>query len=354
MKLPTRKTKGRVEKVVAVKEEEEEVPQSLTKKIYHVSQSAIGRFMECRKKAQLTLEGWYLKRSSRALRYGSMTHAALEEATVYAMKHKSIPPAEVTQTAIQNFIRKWEEENQELVADEQIAEEMVIDAALVEVAVTQYVRFHSDDFLGGKKWIALEKKFEIPYRGVVLFGYIDAAYEKDNKVYIFETKTKGRISSDLVDLLHLDFQTFYYIHGFYKATGKFPKATVYNILRKFESKKRVTETPAEYAERFKADIVSRPEYYFVRVNTDIPRASYDTWVDSTLNPLLDDYRLWREGKAPGYMNTGNCEGKYGSCDFLAACSRGDMSCYGRRTKEEGMRHANRERQAASPTAPKKR
>jgi hypothetical protein len=198
---------------------------------------------------------------------------------------------------------------------------MFIDSELINVCIKAYIRFHQEDFNGKRKWVSLEQKFEVPFEGVTLHGYIDAVYEQKKDLHVFETKTAGRVSTDMVDLLHTNFQTFYYLHGYFLLTGRFLKYTIYNVVRKFEGRPRQDETPIQFAARFEQDLKIRPDYYFQRFPTLISKDEYGDWVNHNLKPLLHDYKAWRDGGAPHYCNTTNCEGKYGSCDFLPICSR---------------------------------
>lgn len=312
-----------------------------TKPIY-LSQSAISRFLECRRKAKLSME-WIPKKSSRALRYGSFYHAMIEEATKIAIKYKRPPTEKEIEKAIQQYVKKWEDDNQSLRLDKTISQEMMIDQALIKVSILAYINNYAKDFDGTLTWISLEHKFEIPYRGIMMYGYIDSVYTDKHGLRIMETKTKSRISQDIVDLLHLDLQTFYYAHAYFLATGKFPGGTVYNICRKYEGKIKVNESANDMAIRFAEDLAKRPEHYFQRIPTLISREEYDNWVEFTLNPLIDDYKGWRAGTSPDYCNPTQCEGRYGSCDFLPICSRGEL--IGFKKKDKSGDHVPKNRKA---------
>jgi len=234
---------------------------------------------------------------------------------------------------VTKYLAEWEEENQGLVLSQDISQEMVQDSLLIVEQVKAYVQVYEDDFNGKKKWVSLEQRFEVPFEGLTLFGYIDAIYEQKKDLHVFETKTKGKLNVDTVDLLHTDFQTFYYLHGYYLMTGRFPKYTIYNVVMKFGGKVKVNETPVQFASRFAIDLQVRPEYYFQRFPTLLSKEEYLEWVEKNLKPLLRDYKSWREGNAPDYCNTTNCEGKYGSCDFLPICSRKDYQNFGRKERK---------------------
>jgi hypothetical protein len=266
-----------------------------------------------------------------------MFHAALEAATSESVRTGQPPADDFLRGAIAKHIKEWEEDNQGLVNNAEVKDEMIIDSALVFYAIQAYVKHHVEDFNGKKKWLAMEKKFEVPYKGLVLFGYIDALYEEKKEINILETKTKGRINPDMVDLLHTDFQTFYYLHGVFLATGRFPKALIYNITKKYDGRIKVNESAEEFAGRFAADLKIRPEYYFQRIRTCIDRAEYEKWVKDNLDPLLKEFKDWREGKIPDYCNTTQCDGKYGSCDFLQICACNNYQNFIKKTKADKER-----------------
>ncbi len=299
-----------------------------------VSQSGLTRFQTCRRKEKLYSEGWTSKKSKRALRYGSMFHDVLEYVTKYSIRNKRPPTRTTVSQAVMDHVSQWEIDNQKLLKNETIANEMRFDCKLVVEHVTAYIKYYPSDFNGSKKWIALEKKFEIDYKGLKLFGYLDAMYEERRDLYIFETKTKGRVSVDIVELMHTNFQTFYYLHAVFTRTGRYPKAIIYNIAKKFEGKPKVNETPEEFASRFAADLRKRPDFYFRRIRTGIDRAEYQRWVNENLNPLLQDFKSWKEGKSPDYCNTTSCEGGYGSCDYLQICACNNYQDFDQKSKED--------------------
>jgi len=304
--------------------------------LYYVSQSGISRFLECRKKARLYQAGWFSNKPSRALRYGSFFHKMLEETIRESIRIKKIPSEEfVDFTATQNY-KAWQKENKKLPKENQL--EMFVDSKLIATQMKFYIKQYPSDFDGKKFWVATEKKFEVPYNGLKLNGYIDRVYMFKNKDFILETKTKSRTSQDIVDMLHLDFQTFFYIHGYYHSTGSFPAGTVYDIVQKFGSKQGVSEDVEEYCERFAEDLKKRPEFYYRRIQTLVSHKEYETWVETNLDPLLSDYLAWIEGEAPDYCNTTNCDGKYGSCEFLPICVMGDYARFSKKNfKDRGRK-----------------
>lgn len=346
MKIKSKVKKISKKKVVEAQPEAAREPKSATEgKEILVSQSALNRFLECRKKARLVLDGWYPKKSSRALRYGSLFHATLEAVTHESIRIKKAPDALFIDQAVAKALANWEVDNQGLVKNDEIKQEMLIDSALVAASMKQYVKHYPGDFDGSLTWVALEKRFEVSYMGLRLMGYIDSIYEKKKLHSILETKTRSRVNPDIVDILHTDFQTFYYLHGLKLATGIFPEALVYNIAMKFGSKIKVNESIADYAARFSVELAKEPEKYFKRIRTDISKKEYEKWVVENLNPLLKDFKDWREGRIPDYCNTTNCDGKYGSCDYLPICSTNNFTNFGRKTEEDRKKEAARRKLA---------
>ena len=307
-----------------------------------LSQSAISRFQECRQKAKLVLEGWYSTKPVTALRYGKHFHAGLEAVTAESMRIKSPPSDEFIDLAMGKIFQNWKldfEKSSEKPRKEKdlqsIRETVQAEMFLIASSLKQYVKYYKSDFNGKKNWTSLEKKFEVAYKGITLLGYIDAVYEEKKRHHIFETKTRSKVSGDMVDILHLDFQTFFYIHGFYLATGIFPVGISYNVVKKFQCKIKVDESAQEYAKRYEIDIAARPDFYFTRINAEITKKEYIEWVKDNLDPLIDDYKDWRSGKGRHYCNTTNCDGKYGSCDFLPICSIGNYQGFKKKDFKKG-------------------
>lgn len=299
---------------------------TVKKEIHGISQSALMRFLACRKKAQLIREGWKPLQKAHALRFGSIWHSFLEH--LYSQK---APISEITLATIR---RKIEDEYlaNETLADSEMIEQTEHDLAVCYILAKRYVLYYEKDFTQ-RDWQLPESKVEVKYKNYKLLAYIDNLYKIRKELWILETKTKSKISESLMDTLHFDFQSFYYLHICYLKYKQFPKGVVYNIVRKPQIYRRKNESDREFLARLDADVASRPDWYFNRYEISIGFQDYKQWLKEDLDPLLKEYSNWNKKGSPSYKNTNMCEHKYGRCEFLPICSMGDYSQFENTKKE---------------------
>lgn len=218
-----------------------------------ISQSGLNRFLECRRKAQLAVEGWKLKRKSGALRFGSIWHSCLEFCYRLESTAAGTPPTPENIADLRKALTKEYEANAGLAS----AEEMEETTSDIEVAITilqAYIVHYPADFKK-KQWIGIEEKFELPYKGKTLLGFLDGTYLLGKtETWLMETKTKGRIMESMVDMLHFDFQSLYYVHLYFLKHRVFPKGILYNIVRKPQLKRSAKEDLDQFCKRLATDI----------------------------------------------------------------------------------------------------
>lgn len=289
---------------------------------FKISQSALGRFQDCRTKAALALEGWVPKVPSRPLLFGNFFHNCLAMVNVFINTNHRAPELE----DLENMCNEeWEAFlNSPEAADKEACEHMQYDASVILVMLQNYVdHYYKHD--SKVNWVNVEGRIDIEYGGNKLMGFLDGAFElHDGKeLWVFETKTRAK--EDLESLgrvLHMEFQTFYYIHLVYVKTGRIPNGICYNVVFKPSIRKGKHETMPEFLKRLDADIKKNRGSYFQRLNVSIDPSEYQRWKNDTLDPLLADYSRWATGSAPSYKNTASCNGKYGKCPYLEYCSLG--------------------------------
>ena len=287
---------------------------------FNISQSALGRFQDCRQKARYALEGWVPKQPSRPLVFGNFFHNCLASVNAFIQKHKTAPSKgeieELCNVEWEHFLQTPEAQHAET------ANQMQYDAQVILILLINYVEQYFDkDVL--KNWINIEGRIDTAYAGNRLMGYLDGAYmlNEDKEVWVFETKTKSYEDLEsLGRILHMDFQTFYYMHLFKRKTGRLPNGICYNIIFKPTIRKGKKESMTEFLQRLDKDVHQNRSRYFVRLNVSIDPSEYIKWRETTLKPLLKDYSRWATGKAPTYRNTAMCNGKYGKCPYLEICS----------------------------------
>lgn len=287
---------------------------------FSISQSALGRFQDCRQKARYALEGWVAKQPSRPLLFGNYFHNCLAMVNVFLQKHKTKPSKEEIEEMCNE---EWEHFLQTPeAAHAETATQMQYDAQVIVVLLINYVDFYFDKDVK-KDWINIEGRIDTKYEGNRLMGYLDGAYmlNEGKESWVFETKTKSYEDLEsLGRILHMEFQTFYYMHLFKRKTGRLPNGICYNMIFKPTIRKGKKESMTEFLQRLDKDIKGNLSRYFVRMQVSIDPKEYVKWRETTLKPLLHDYSRWAVGKAPTYKNTAMCHGKYGKCPYLEVCA----------------------------------
>jgi len=293
------------------------------------------RFVECRKKAKLTIEGWAPLVEKHAFVMGSLWHSCMEKLhQLKEVQSKKVPSVQSLQNIIKAVLKEYKDEHIELAdADDIASTEM--DVAICDILLKAYVKRYPKDFTH-KTWTGSETRFEVrdPESNVKLIGYLDNTYKVGKDHWIMETKTKSRIMDTLLDMLHFDFQSFMYMHGYKLTYDVLPKGVLYNIVRKPQIQQHSGESLDQYLERLEKDVESRPDFYFIRYEISIPKEAYTYWVMNDLRTILQDYKRWEDGNfQETYRNTTQCESKFGSCAFLPICSQGNYSSF-KNTKKE--------------------
>ena len=287
---------------------------------FRISQSALGRFLDCRQKARLALDGWVAKKPSRPLLFGDFFHNCLALVNVFMKNKKTIPSREeiemICNDEWEHFLQKPE------AADTEAANNMQYDAQVISVLLYHYVQHWAEQDMK-KEWVNIEGRIDIPYQNNKLMGFLDGAYtlRDGTETWVFETKTRSYEDLEsLGRILHMEFQTFYYIHMYNVRYGTIPNGICYNIVFKPTIRKGKNETMPEFITRLDADVSKNRGRYFQRLEVSIDHEEYFKWRDTTLKPLLEDYSRWAVGQAPTYRNTAMCNGKYGKCPYLEMCA----------------------------------
>ena len=300
-----------------------------------VTQSLLSLFLACRQKAMLYLQGWNSRYCSAALMYGFLGHGMLEQAylDVASKKLRDIPSAQQVRKYSGIVEKKWLAENPK--PKTETLELLEVSLALLEETLPRYFDFWRGDF---KKirWQALEEQFDVLIRPDALFSSIrvrgkqDGRFTLRDELWILETKTKSMINeSDLLDALSLDLQVNLYSWATYLKLEKYPSGVLYNIVRKSAMKQNKNESIPKFARRMAEDMDDRPEFYFIRM--EIPMLKQDiAKFGEELKSMLRDFRMWQAGKIPHYKNPNSCLTKYGKCEYIGVCSRGDYSALAKR------------------------
>lgn len=294
-----------------------------------VTQSLVAMWLACREQARLYLEGWDSRYVSPALVFGSIMHGALEQAylEVQSGKLRSAPSRKTAGEYVDRVEKQWRRENLSPTKDTlEVLEESL---ALTERIIPIYFDFWSNDFKT-KKWLSLEENFNMPVKlesGKVIpvKGKRDGTFQTKSGIWLFETKTKSMVNEgDLMETLSFETQIMLYMKSMWKQSvdGAPPRGTLYNIIRKTALKRKVEEDVVQFADRVEADMLARPDFYFIRIESPVTRQELiDFW--KQFASILEEMHLWHTGKLANYKTTGQCINKYGKCKFLPVCSRGE-------------------------------
>ncbi len=304
-----------------------------------VTQSLIAMWLTCREKAKLYLEGWDSKYHKEALIDGNIGHAVLEVAytEIKNRRLKGIPSVQKTRLYVDTVEHQWYLENPRPSSE---AREMVDKAcAVIEVMLPLYFDFWNKDFTQ-KRWVSLEEKFRMPLEigvgnnrvMVPMMGKKDGTFETSKGIWLFETKFKAMIDeAGMSETLSFETQVMLYLTQTWGSLAgrQVPRGCLYNVIRRPGNKRRIKESIPEFAKRLKKDVEKRPDFYFTRLQSPTTLTELSKFKAELESIVLDMYRWWR-GAAPHYKNTYSCIGKYGKCQYLPVCSRGDYGTLAKR------------------------
>lgn len=313
-------------KPVNFKEVKMQSPREITKGFYKperdgITQSLLHKFLFCRQQALWDLQGYSLRSPSFALTYGNIVHAVLEKVyeKIRLGKITKVPSSKLILKFTKEIEHQWVKENPR--ANQKALEFLELSLLIAESTLPIYFDYWSKD-LKSIKWEKIESSFKLPFklqdgRKTFIRGKLDGAF-RNPKLWLFETKTKMRIEEDsLVEYLGFELQVNLYIMALLEIERKQPSGVLYNIIRRTALRQGKKENLKQFALRISNDIKKRPEYYFIRL--EIAFTKEDTLAfKNEFSALIKDFYDWFDGKVGHYKNTGNCEGKYGACEFLKA------------------------------------
>lgn len=299
------------------------------------------RFMACRERARLFLEGWSGEAPVFALVYGTVAHHLLHQAYDQFIQGKltETPSRAWVVRVLTDVERRWYQDNPH---PSQKAEQIFQEVLMKNQAVMpEYFRYWSSDFDPARRtWLEVENTFNLPWtvttrQGVqlntFLRGRIDAAYRiphlKNAKrraaPRLFETKTRTDIDEALlIDAMPHERQLTTYLSVLRQKTGLDPAGALLNIIRKPQLRQRQKEDWAQFAKRIERDVQTRPEWYFVRMEMTISPQEINR-AEAEMDDLISDFLLWRAGESGHYKNSRACVEYKRPCDYIRVCSHGD-------------------------------
>lgn len=299
-----------------------------------VNASLLSKWLACREQARLYLQGWTPKRISSGRVFGTISHGVLDViySDIQSGALDTIPSPKRVKKVIAGQEKLWRKLNPK--ADADTLQNLEMNCLLAEAILPVYFKFWHKD-ISSMDWHALEHKFrvEIPGTGTKLIGKMDGNFHpmKGKKVmWLFETKNKSRLGeqgeTNLVDILPHELQVNLYLGAMVMMYDEIPGGLLMNIIRRPNFKGKKGESMEALAKRIADDVRKRPSYYFIRIRMTVDKNDLAR-MQREHAALTRDFVRWATGKGEHYRNSDHCENKYGTCDFLPICSRGDFSFF---------------------------
>ena len=281
-----------------------------------ITQSLISNFMSCRVKGMLSLNRWSNGSKNKTVNFGSLVHHILEN--VYGVK--KIPDMPAIEKMIDAFETKVKPEQKEH------------DNALASAIIEGYLEYYKDE-LKTLKFVRTEGEIDVIVDGVRRRGKIDAeCIDKLKRNWLMETKTKGQIQEDsMMKIMAFDFQNLFYLTNYEYQTGKKVRGTYYNVIRKPQHKIKAGESLREFKDRLLEIIRKDPGHFYKRYEIVYTNMDKEKHINNCKGKL-DDIKSWINDPDKIYRNEFSCKQGNFECEYLDACSTGNMGGYTRTKK----------------------
>jgi len=309
-----------------------------------ITQGLIANFMMCPQKAHLSnREGLRSNVKSSAIAFGSLVHDALDKIYSAVMrKSKASIGTEwdrdvFVKAQLDIVLREMEETQRATLtesgkADDTALQELETQYGMARGVLPGYLEKWTEDFRE-VEWLGLEEIFTLMFdtgldlgKGplIPLTGKRDGRFRSisTKKLYLFETKTKGRIDETAVaDKLNIDLQVLLYCYTMWKEFNELPSGVVYNIIRRPQLQRKKGESLKEFIERIEQDTRTRPEFYYIRYSLSLLKKDLEKF-EEELKSALQQIQRWFHGEFH-YKNSLACSFGGINCEFLPVCSRND-------------------------------
>ena len=305
-----------------------------------VSQSMLGTWFECREKARLTIvKGYQRTHASKPLIWGSIGHNMIGYG-LNATREKKLKASSAIKyltAASQELAKKakaeWEAKDKpDSAAAMEIAEEAC--AVLAKTMPLYWKRWAEADV--ERKWDFVEEAFKVPFempdgKDVYLVGKFDGVFTSPKaKTSLFETKFKGSIPEHIVDTLPLDLQVSVYMAALYVLNRPLPRLATYNIVKRPGERRKKDESLQDYADRIAVNAAAEPNHYFNRFEVTFTAQELEAMGFRVQKTVEEFYHWWKNldhDTMDPVFNSSSCDSKYGPCDCLPICSRGDFASH---------------------------
>jgi len=217
--------------------------------------------------------------------------------------------------------------NREEVHDLEVAKNTALGMAAA------YPKFYKQDFDEFDKFLT-EQEFNFPFP-----KWHDAQTEEDRPTYggfidllvkdhagdwwQIETKTASAqtLTAGYFDRVKLDSQVMGYMHACKEILGVFPRGIIYNVIKKPSIRLKKGESLREFQQRVYHEYTkfATEKKYFTRTQVIVDRRRLKEWLKQTTT-LANHIQDQVKNKSKFWpMNTGHCQGKFGSCQYMPAC-----------------------------------
>ena len=272
-----------------------------------ITPSIMRNFLECPVSGMYTIQGLTPKALINRMRFGNICHH-INDCLYTKCRGCSDFLDSTTELALTEY-------EQILHRDGDTGKRVETDLAKAEAVMKQYGRAYPSDF-SYKDFIAAEMIMDVPWMGFRLRGKIDGIYrDKNGKIWILETKTKGRIRENLAITLGRDLQNQFYMTMYEIKTGKQVEGILYTAPHQ-------NENLLSYKMRLYNDIGANRPHYFKRLElyyTDRDRELYRSELLEKL-AMIEGYVM---GTRSVYHNETHCE----DCDYMDICINGNSGPY---------------------------
>jgi hypothetical protein len=292
-----------------------------------VTQSLLGMFFECRKKAGTYLERWSPLKVGQPLLHGILVHRVLETVHETQRKTKKTPGREAVVAVVEAVVKAHEKEEGGRWSAEETEKFETVTAQMLAV-LPEYFQYWDRKPLA---WVDVEGVFRVPFKfgpnmsnrvsSTWLMGRMDGVYRssKTKTLWLFDAKNKSQIVEEqLGETLLRDFQINFYLLAVRLLTGEIPAGFLYNVLRRPNLKVGKAESLAQYADRIKEHIKEDPEHYFKRYEVCVTNEDLDQF-ERELVEVLWEFESWNKAGRPGRMFGQPCISKYGMCANIPIC-----------------------------------
>lgn len=296
-----------------------------------LTQGTLAKWMLCPEKARLSvLNGLDMAGHKSAIEFGNIFHENLEKVyTIYGQHAKDSVPFSIDDAIAtsESYLRRQEAVCYAALHNEKDAASFQETFAIISKMLPLYFRQWGGDFRA-KQWVSLEEEFNVPYTtfdGTVTFplrGKIDGVYRAGDNIWIMDTKTKSVINDPTLSTrLGYDLQMGFYMYAVSVLYGKEPTGLLYNLIRRPQLRRKVSESVDDFASRCAADAWNNMSEYFRRIEVIVLPEERDRF-RRELFASIDAFVTWYRNGFPHYRNSANCYNGMWKCEFIDACGAG--------------------------------